>query len=117
MATSSSLDISGDTKSREDNLLWNICNHIHGPVDGLVVFDNKLIQKSSRVISHYSSIAPTPVNFLQCFLSFGKDQLDEASHSWHGGTSTPEGVTDLFLRDSATSNLDTETPLSNVQAV
>jgi hypothetical protein len=110
--SSSSLDT-----SKEERLLENIGNHIHGPVDRLVVFDDKVIQKSARVINRHAVNAPTPGNLLQCFLSFGTDHLEEALNSWHVQTSTSEGVTDLFLETSARLDPDAETSLSNVQAI
>jgi hypothetical protein len=102
----------------QQELLSNIGNKIHRPVDGLVLFEEKVIEKSAEAIKEsqiLSTSVPAVGDVLQWFTKFSAKQIDGSSNSWLIATNPFDDTTELSLLHAVKSSADVSS--STVKAV
>lgn len=81
-----------------EEILDNIDGYIHGPVNGIVLCGDDVIQKTAGIIGDrylLSSAISSADRFVQWVSSFSSEKLDGARGSWH--TEVASGGAHLFL--------------------
>lgn len=69
-----------------EEILDNIDCYIHGPINGIVLWREDVVQKADEIIGDRYLLSPvvlSPDPFLQSFSSFSSEELDGSRGFWH----------------------------------